>query len=146
MTFDLRGTKARYLGDGPSKQEFFTMQVIICSLFYIFSNDFFDLWISPSASECLHHSPRTILTRCYGGELPDRSNITVALIRECSLKGCLSPEFNPESHLFKYMGTVASVRDFIALSDHLQGPCSPVNFWRISHGSIIGSYLINSEY
>ena len=25
----MRGTKARYLGDGPSKQEFFTMQVII---------------------------------------------------------------------------------------------------------------------
>ena len=112
----------------------------------IFSDGLFDLRISPSASGCLQQSHRTILTRCYDGELPDRSNITVALIRECSLKGCLSPEFNPESHLFKYMGTVASVRDLIALSDHLQGPGSPVNFWGISHGSIIGSYLINSEY
>ena len=33
VTFDLRGTKARFLGDGPSKQEFFTMQVIIFSSF-----------------------------------------------------------------------------------------------------------------
>lgn len=46
---------------------------------------------------------------------------------------------------FSYMGTAASARDLVALADHLQGPGTPINFWGFSHGSLIGSYLVNSE-
>ncbi|KAJ3489237.1 hypothetical protein NLI96_g2283 [Meripilus lineatus] len=44
---------------------------------------------------------------------------------------------------FSYMGTAASARDLVALADHLQGPGTPINFWGFSHGSLIGSYLVN---
>ena len=51
----------------------------------------------------------------------------------------------PDTPYLKYMGTPATVRDLVALADYLQGPGTPINFMGISHGSLIGSYLINSE-
>ncbi|KAK7690930.1 hypothetical protein QCA50_006033 [Cerrena zonata] len=123
VTFDLRGSTARWQGDhSGSNHEFFSI---------------------PAASQCLNVTARDELTRCYG-RIPKKVNFDA--LRECRIKGCLSPQFNPDRSNFKYMGTAASVRDLVALSGHLQGPNTPVNFWGISHGSLIGSYLINSEF
>ena len=44
-----------------------------------------------------------------------------------------------------YMGTAASARDLAAMADAFDGPGSPINFWGIGHGSLIGSYLLKSE-
>ncbi len=45
-----------------------------------------------------------------------------------------------------YMGTAASARDLVAMADVFDGPGSLINFWGIGHGSLIGSYLLKSEY
>ncbi|KAF8320850.1 hypothetical protein DL93DRAFT_2216208 [Clavulina sp. PMI_390] len=42
-----------------------------------------------------------------------------------------------------YIGTAATVRDMIALSDALEGAGKKVNYWGFSYGTIIGSYFIN---
>ncbi|KAF8319322.1 hypothetical protein DL93DRAFT_2074926 [Clavulina sp. PMI_390] len=42
-----------------------------------------------------------------------------------------------------YIGTAAAVRDMIALSDAIEGPGKKVNYWGISYGTIIGSFLVN---
>ncbi|OCH90222.1 hypothetical protein OBBRIDRAFT_835209 [Obba rivulosa] len=44
--------------------------------------------------------------------------------------------------LLQYAGTAASVRDLVAMADIIDGPGSPINFWGMSSGSLIGSYLI----
>ncbi|KAI1785049.1 hypothetical protein LXA43DRAFT_170790 [Ganoderma leucocontextum] len=40
------------------------------------------------------------------------------------------------------MGTAASARDLVAMADAFDGPGSPINFWGIGHGSLIGSYVL----
>ena len=46
----------------------------------------------------------------------------------------------------KYMGTGATVRDLLAMVDALDGPGAPVNYLGLSYGTVIGSWLVNSEY
>ncbi|KAJ3489227.1 hypothetical protein NLI96_g2279 [Meripilus lineatus] len=50
---------------------------------------------------------------------------------------------SPSIPYLKYMGTAATTRDLLSLADHLQGPGTPIHFWGLSHGTLIGSYLIN---
>ena len=45
----------------------------------------------------------------------------------------------------KYVGTAAAVRDMVAMTDAMDGPGAPVNYWGVSYGTIIGSYFVNSE-
>ncbi|PIL33656.1 hypothetical protein GSI_04279 [Ganoderma sinense ZZ0214-1] len=47
-----------------------------------------------------------------------------------------------DTSMLPYMGTVASARDLVAMADAFDGPGSPINFWGIGHGSLIGSYLL----
>ncbi|KAI0645124.1 hypothetical protein C8Q79DRAFT_969855 [Trametes meyenii] len=42
----------------------------------------------------------------------------------------------------RYVGTVATVRDLVAMADAFDGPGSPIIFWGMAYGARIGSYLI----
>ena len=44
----------------------------------------------------------------------------------------------------KYIGTSATARDLVALTDALDGPGAPINYFGYSYGTIIGSWLVNS--
>lgn len=48
--------------------------------------------------------------------------------------------------MLKYMGTAATVRDLVAMANAFDGPTSPINFWGMGHGSLIGSYLLKSTH
>lgn len=52
---------------------------------------------------------------------------------------------HPSGKYLQYVGTAATARDIIALADALDGPGSLVNFLGFSYGSLLGSWLINSE-
>ncbi|KAI0743631.1 TAP-like protein-domain-containing protein [Daedaleopsis nitida] len=41
----------------------------------------------------------------------------------------------------QYVGTAANARDLAALADALDGPGSPVNYWGISYGTLLGAWL-----
>ncbi|KIJ54261.1 hypothetical protein M422DRAFT_775419 [Sphaerobolus stellatus SS14] len=43
----------------------------------------------------------------------------------------------------KYLGTTAVVRDIVSMADCLDGPGKPINYYGISYGSVIGTYLVN---
>ncbi|KAF8307596.1 hypothetical protein DL93DRAFT_2171613 [Clavulina sp. PMI_390] len=43
----------------------------------------------------------------------------------------------------KYVGTVATVKDILAMADALVGVGSKVDYYGISYGTIVGSYLLN---
>ena len=43
-----------------------------------------------------------------------------------------------------YIGTAATARDMAALADALDGPGSPVNYWGISYGTLLGTWFVNS--
>ncbi|KAM5541074.1 hypothetical protein V8D89_005385 [Ganoderma adspersum] len=43
----------------------------------------------------------------------------------------------------KYIGTSATARDLVALTDALDGPGAPINYFGYSYGTIIGSWLVN---
>ncbi len=58
-------------------------------------------------------------------------------------KKCLS---SSSRRYLKYIGAAAAVRDMVALADALDGPGAPVNYVGISYGTLIGSWLINSQY
>ena len=45
----------------------------------------------------------------------------------------------------KYMGTAATVRDLLAMADTLDGPGGLINYLGLSYGTILGSWLVNSE-
>ena len=48
--------------------------------------------------------------------------------------------------MLKYVGTAATVRDMVAMADAFDGPGSPVNYYGISYGTVVGVWLMNSEY
>jgi pimeloyl-ACP methyl ester carboxylesterase len=43
----------------------------------------------------------------------------------------------------KYVGSVAAVKDMIAMSDVIEGAGKTLNYWGFSYGTIIGSYFVN---
>ncbi|KIJ35882.1 hypothetical protein M422DRAFT_261837 [Sphaerobolus stellatus SS14] len=43
----------------------------------------------------------------------------------------------------KYLGTTAVVRDIVSMADCLEGPDNPINYYGISYGTVIGTYLVN---
>ncbi|KAI0709137.1 hypothetical protein C8Q76DRAFT_799168 [Earliella scabrosa] len=43
----------------------------------------------------------------------------------------------------RYMGTSATVRDMVAIADVLDGPDTPINYFGISYGTLLGSWFIN---
>ncbi len=79
----------------------------------------------------------------------ERGDMTLYIDRYEALaeypRRCHSMQQSVHPDILRYMGTAASVRDLIALADYFQGPGTPVNFWGISSGALIGSYMINSE-
>ncbi|CAE6449331.1 hypothetical protein ACGC1H_000201 [Rhizoctonia solani] len=44
--------------------------------------------------------------------------------------------------MLKYIGTPATVRDMVALHDHLEGT-KLINYWGISYGTLLGSFFVN---
>ncbi|KAG9107874.1 hypothetical protein FRC07_008567 [Ceratobasidium sp. 392] len=50
-------------------------------------------------------------------------------------------KFSPNT--YEYVGSVAVVRDLLAMNDYLEGPNKTVNFWGLSYGTLLGSYLVN---
>ncbi|KAI0645127.1 hypothetical protein C8Q79DRAFT_1011229 [Trametes meyenii] len=61
-------------------------------------------------------------------------NAQAKLVEDCLAK--------QNSTMLRYVGTAATTRDLIAMADAFDGPGSPVNFWGMSYGSLIGSYLL----
>ncbi|KAI0758743.1 alpha/beta-hydrolase [Fomes fomentarius] len=55
-------------------------------------------------------------------------------------KRCLE---HPSGKYMPYLGTPATVRDLVAMADALDGPGSPVNFFGLSYGTVIGTFLVN---
>ncbi|KAG8933398.1 hypothetical protein FRC02_011933 [Tulasnella sp. 418] len=45
----------------------------------------------------------------------------------------------------KYVGTVSTVKDLVALVDAIEGPGSLIRYWGVSYGTIIGSYLLDRK-
>ncbi|KAI0769270.1 TAP-like protein-domain-containing protein [Trametes elegans] len=72
-------------------------------------------------------------------QLLTQANITQSKYDELG-KRCLS---HKSGRLLQYVGTAATVRDLVALADALDGHGASVNYWGISYGTIIGSWLIN---
>ncbi len=52
---------------------------------------------------------------------------------------------SPSGKDLKYIGTAATVRDMVAMADALEGPDTPINYFGVSYGTLIGSWLVNSE-
>ncbi|KAI0807357.1 alpha/beta-hydrolase [Fomes fomentarius] len=50
---------------------------------------------------------------------------------------------SPNGRFLRYLGTAANVRDIISLADAIDGPDEPVNYYGISYGTLIGSWLVN---
>ncbi|KAI0669578.1 hypothetical protein C8Q78DRAFT_1080286 [Trametes maxima] len=55
------------------------------------------------------------------------------------VKECLAKQ---NSTMLRYVGTAATTRDLVAMADAFDGLGSPVNFWGMSYGSLIGNYLL----
>ena len=64
-------------------------------------------------------------------------------VQEKLVEYCLS---KTNTSMLAYMGTAASARDLVAMADVFDGSGSPVNFWGMHFGSLVGSYLVKSEY
>lgn len=43
----------------------------------------------------------------------------------------------------KYVGTATVVRDLERISSELEGEDTAINFWGMSYGTVIGTYLVN---
>ena len=52
---------------------------------------------------------------------------------------------SPSGKFLRYIGAAAAVRDMVSLADALDGPGAPVNYVGVSYGTLIGSWLVNSE-
>ncbi|KAI0355780.1 alpha/beta-hydrolase [Trametes cingulata] len=49
----------------------------------------------------------------------------------------------PNATTLKCVGTTATVRDMVALADAIQGPESPIKYWGLSYGTVVGAWFIN---
>ncbi|KAG9120021.1 hypothetical protein FRC07_004657, partial [Ceratobasidium sp. 392] len=50
-------------------------------------------------------------------------------------------QYSPDT--FQYVGTAATVRDMVAMHDHIEGPDKSIDYWGFSYGTVIGIYLVN---
>ncbi|RDX45302.1 alpha/beta-hydrolase [Lentinus brumalis] len=50
---------------------------------------------------------------------------------------------SPSGKFLKYIGTAATVRDMVAMADALEGPDTPINYFGVSYGTLIGSWFVN---
>ena len=46
----------------------------------------------------------------------------------------------------KYVGSAATVRDMVGIADALEGATTGVNYFGISHGTVLGNLFLNSEF
>ena len=46
--------------------------------------------------------------------------------------------------VLKYVGTVATVRDMVAIADYLESDRKEINYYGASYGTIIGAIFVNS--
>ncbi|KAI0665895.1 alpha/beta-hydrolase [Trametes maxima] len=49
----------------------------------------------------------------------------------------------PNGTTLQYIGTAATVRDLVALADAIQGPNTPINYWGLSYGTLVGAWFLN---
>lgn len=52
----------------------------------------------------------------------------------------------PGADMLAHVGTAATTRDLLAMADAFDGPGSPVNFWGMSYGTLVGAHLLQSAY
>ena len=64
-------------------------------------------------------------------------------VQEKIVEHCLA---QTDSSLLPYVGTAATTRDLAAMADAFDGAGSPINFWGMGLGSLIGSYLLEREH
>ncbi|KAH9889039.1 alpha/beta-hydrolase [Cubamyces lactineus] len=48
---------------------------------------------------------------------------------------------SPSGQYLKYIGTAATVRDMVAMADALESPDTPINYFGVSYGTLIGSWF-----
>ncbi|KAI0334630.1 alpha/beta-hydrolase [Cubamyces sp. BRFM 1775] len=48
---------------------------------------------------------------------------------------------SPSGKYLKYIGTAATVRDMVSMADALEGPDTPINYFGVSYGTLIGSWF-----
>ena len=63
-------------------------------------------------------------------------------VREQVVSRCLQDETTRK--MMQYVGTAATTRDLVAMADAFDGPGSPINFWSMYEGSLVGSHLLSS--
>ncbi|KAG8933405.1 hypothetical protein FRC02_011940 [Tulasnella sp. 418] len=78
---------------------------------------------------------------------PDQADINNFLGNATSLENYMQTfiqrcvEKNQDN--LKFVGTVATVKDLVALVDAIEGPGSPIRYWGLSYGTVIGSTLMD---
>ena len=50
----------------------------------------------------------------------------------------------PNATTLQYVGTAATVRDLVGLADAVLGPDTPIYYWGLSYGTVIGAWFANS--
>ncbi|OSC97433.1 alpha/beta-hydrolase [Trametes coccinea BRFM310] len=43
----------------------------------------------------------------------------------------------------RYIGTASTVRDLVSLADALQGPGTPITYWGLSYGTLVGAWFMD---
>ncbi|RDX41793.1 alpha/beta-hydrolase [Lentinus brumalis] len=49
----------------------------------------------------------------------------------------------PNATTLQYIGTAATVRDLVGLADAIEGPDSPIFYWGLSYGTVVGAWFAN---
>ncbi|KAI0779308.1 alpha/beta-hydrolase [Fomes fomentarius] len=49
----------------------------------------------------------------------------------------------PNATTLQYIGTAATVRDMVGLADAIQGPNTPIFYWGLSYGTVVGAWFAN---
>ncbi|QRV77215.1 Abhydrolase domain-containing protein [Ceratobasidium sp. AG-Ba] len=78
------------------------------------------------------HDPADL--QAFYGQVPEVDRLLTELGKKCV-------EYSPGT--FQYLGSVAAVRDMVALHNLLEGADKPLNYWGFSYGTIIGIYFVN---
>ncbi|KAG8933401.1 hypothetical protein FRC02_011936 [Tulasnella sp. 418] len=92
----------------------------------------------------IYLSDNTLNARSNG---PDQMDINTFLGNATNIEGYMQAiiqkcvEKNQDN--LKFVGTVATVKDLVALADVIEGPGNPIRYWGFSYGTVIGSYLLD---